>query len=52
MSDNGDGIKSTFDLLLYVAKMLAHLTLLGTVLGVEDYTSAVVNGPGTFEENV
>ena len=45
-SDNEDVIKSTSDLLPYMDKMLAHLTLLGAVLDIEDHTSAVVNGPG------
>ena len=49
-SDNKDVIESTSDLLPYMDKMLAHLRLLGTVLGIEDRTSAVVNGPGNFEE--
>ena len=43
-SDNGDVIKSS-DLLPYMDKMIAHLILLGTVLGVEDYTLAIMDGP-------
>ena len=45
-SDIKDIIKSTSDLLPYMDKMIAHLTLLGAVLGVGDYTSAVMKEPG------
>jgi hypothetical protein len=42
-------IESTSDLLPYIEKMLPHLRLLGSALGIEDYAAAVVEGPGNLE---
>ena len=44
--DPSDEIKSTDDFLPYMNKMIADLPLLGTVLGVGDYTSAIMKEPG------
>ena len=41
-----DVITSTADLLPYVEGLVAHLTLLGTVLGIEGHANAIENGPG------
>ena len=40
-----DVITSTADLLPYVKGLVAHLTLLGSVLGIEDRAKAIENGP-------
>ena len=45
-SDNEDVIESPSDLLPYKDKMIADLLLLGTVLGIGDYTSAIMKEPG------
>ena len=39
-------IKSTKDLLPYIGKLAAHLTALGSALGIEDQTEAIENGSG------
>ena len=42
-------IHSTSDLLPYMDMILPHLKLLGLVLDIEDYTKAVVEGPGNLK---
>ena len=42
-------IQSTADLLPYMDMMLPHLKLLGSVLDIEDFTKAVVEGPGSLK---
>ena len=39
-------IKSTGKLIPYIGKLVAHLTALGSALGIEDQTAAIENGPG------
>ena len=41
-----DIITDTADFLPYTNKMTPHLILLGTVLGIDDFTFTVMNGPG------
>ena len=43
-------ITSAGDLAAYYDKMTSHLTLLGTVLGIENYTAAVMGGAGSPQE--
>ena len=43
-------ITDTSDLLPYMEDLLPHLTLLGTVLGVGKYTSAVMEDAGSPQE--
>ena len=49
-SDNEDIIESPTDLLPYMDKMTDNLRLLGAVLGVDKYASAVVHRPGKPKE--
>ena len=45
-----DVITSAGDLAAYYDKMTPHLTLLGTVLGMENHTAAVMGGAGSPQE--
>ena len=40
-------ISSTKDIVPYITSLVAHLTLLGTMLGIEDHAKAIIeNGSG------